>query len=83
MTAVEPTQLRFDEFYFLTSGKQMTTVELGVHEIPKQRHFFDLTGFFFWIPRGEEMKKKKQEKEKRGERKRKEQERGDRYFIHD
>ena len=28
------TQLRFDEFYFPTNGKQMTTVELGIHEIP-------------------------------------------------
>ena len=59
MTTVEPTQLRFDEFYFLTNGKQMTAVELGVHEIPKQRHFFNLTGNFFWIPRGEEIKKRK------------------------
>ena len=40
----------------------MTTVELGVHEIPKQRHFFDLTGIFFWIPRGEEMKKENRRK---------------------
>ena len=61
-----PTQLRFDEFYFLASGKQMTMVELGVHEIPKQRHFFDLTGIFFGYLEGKGWKRKNRRK-KNGE----------------
>ena len=40
----------------------MTTVELGVHEIPKQRHFFDLTGIVFGYLKEKRWKKKNRRK---------------------